>query len=177
MGQSSGGHLASLLGTLAQMNGPDGVSSRVQAVVSLYGPSDLTGLMSFSHLAHEPARALPGRAGDRQRADRATEASPIEHVTADAPPMLLIHGDDDAWVPLDQSVRMAQALDRAGVLHRLIVVHGARHGFETALEDPVKRDLVPEIVDFLNERGSGGPSEAAARERLRAQSPNGDFSG
>ena len=63
--------------------------------------------------------------------------------------MLLIHGDDDAWVPLDQSVRMSQALDRVGVFNTLIVIPGARHGFETDLADPVKRDLVPEIVDFL----------------------------
>ena len=35
---------------------------------------------------------------------RALQASPLEQVTASAPPMLLIHGDDDAWVPLDQSV-------------------------------------------------------------------------
>ena len=41
MGQSSGGHLASLLATLPDEPGPDGVSSRVQAVVSFYGPSDL----------------------------------------------------------------------------------------------------------------------------------------
>ena len=60
IGQSSGGHLAALLGTLPAVNGPDGVSSRVQAVVSLYGPSDLTRLMHFRHLAHEPARALLG---------------------------------------------------------------------------------------------------------------------
>ena len=148
MGQSSGGHLASLLATLPEEKGPDGVSSRVQAVVSFYGPSDLPGLINFRHLAHEPARALLGGAGSEQ-ADRARRASPIEHVTLDDPPMLLIHGTDDLWVPLDQSVRMAKALDRAGVPHGLIVVDGARHGFETALKEPVNRDLVPEIVDFL----------------------------
>jgi acetyl esterase/lipase len=148
LGQSSGGHLASLLATLPDSPGPDGVSSQVQAVVNFYGPSDLVGLMGFRRLAHEPVRAFLGEQV-AESTSRADQASTLSHVTADAPPMLLIHGDDDVWVPLDQSVRMAQALERAGVPHRLIVVKGARHGFETALIDPVARDLIPEIIDFL----------------------------
>jgi acetyl esterase/lipase len=148
MGQSSGGHLASLLATLPEEKGPDGVSSRVQAVVSFYAPSDLAGLMSARHLTHEPARAFLGDAASGP-SDRALEASPIEHVTPDDPPMLLIHGTDDAWVPLDQSVRVAESLSRAGVPHRLIVVNEARHGFETMLKEPMDRDLLPEILAFL----------------------------
>jgi acetyl esterase/lipase len=148
MGQSSGGHLASLLASLPGENGPDGVSARVHAVVSFYGPSDLPALATSRHLAHEPARAFLGETANSP-SDRAREASPIEHITRDIPPMLLIHGTDDAWVPLDQSVRMSKALDRAGVPHRLIVVEGARHGFETLLDDPVDRDLLPEILAFL----------------------------
>ncbi len=148
MGQSSGGHLAALLATLPESRGPDGVSSRVQAVVNLYGPSDLVGLINFRRLAREPARAFLGDLV-AESTSGATQASPLDQVNADAPPMLLVHGDDDAWVPVDQSVRMAKALDRAGVPNRLIVVEGARHGFETAIEAPVKRDLLPEIVDFL----------------------------
>jgi acetyl esterase/lipase len=148
VGQSSGGHLASLLATLPEAIGPDGVSSRVQAVVNFYGPSDLAGLMRIRGLSHEPARTFLGEAV-AGLTDRATLASPLDQVTTDAPPMLLIHGDDDAWVPVDHSVRMAHALDRLGIPYRLIVVHGARHGFETALKTPIERDLIPEIVDFL----------------------------
>jgi acetyl esterase/lipase len=148
MGQSSGGHLASLLAMLPEEKGPDGVSSQVQAVVSLYGPSDLPSLVSSRHLAHEPAYTFLGDASSGP-SNRGAEASPIEHVSPGDPPTLLIHGADDGWVPLDQSVRMAKALDRAGVPHRLIVVAGVRHGFETLLEDPVNRDLLPEIIAFL----------------------------
>jgi acetyl esterase/lipase len=148
MGQSSGGHLASLIATLPEENSPDGASARVQAVVNFYGPSDLPRLIRFRELAHEPALAFLGDEAHRP-SDRAGEASPIEHITRDVPPMLLIHGTDDAWVPLDQSVRMANALDRAGVPHRLLVVDGARHGFETLFTDPVERDLLPEILGFL----------------------------
>ncbi len=59
-GQSSGAHLAALLGTLPDEPGIDGVSSRVQAVVSLYGPTDLEHLMGARHLEREPARILLG---------------------------------------------------------------------------------------------------------------------
>ena len=148
MGQSAGGHLAALLGTLPDLRDGEGVSSRVQAVVSFYAPYDLAGLMISRRLAHEPVRNLLGNTAS-PLFDRASEASPIQHVTKDDPPMLLIHGSDDAWVPLAQSVRMAAALATAGVAHRLIVVEGARHGFETLLESPARRDLLPEILAFL----------------------------
>jgi acetyl esterase/lipase len=148
MGISAGGHLAGLLGTLAEERGPDGVSSRVQAVVSFYGPSDLGGLMISRRLSHEPVRTLLGD-GPSRSADLAAEASPISHVTHDDPPFLLLHGSDDLWVPLDQSVRMASALAIVGVPYRLIVVPGARHGFGLTVEYPTNRDLLPEIVGFL----------------------------
>ena len=44
---------------------------------------------------------------------------------------------------------MAEALERAGVPNRLIVVDGARHGFEAMVREPVERDLLPEILAFL----------------------------
>jgi acetyl esterase/lipase len=148
LGISAGAHLAAMLGTQSEEQGPDDVSSRVQAVVSFYGPSDLTTLIRSRRLSHEPVRRLMG---DRPSwsADRVAEASPISHVTPDDPPFLLLHGTDDRWVPLDQSVRMASTLAIAGVPHRLIVVPGARHGFDMTVEYPTHRDLLPEIISFL----------------------------
>jgi acetyl esterase/lipase len=148
MGQSAGGHLAALIGTAPEERGPDGVTSRVQAVVSFYGPCDLTGLMTARRLTHEPVRVFLGDAASAP-ADHAVAASPVHHVTNDDPPVLLLHGSDDAWVPLGQSVRMAAALASAGVPHRLIVVEAARHGFEALVEYPQRRDLLPEILAFL----------------------------
>jgi acetyl esterase/lipase len=147
-GQSAGGHLAALLATLPDERADDEVSSRVQAVISFYGPTDLVGLVSARRLAHDPAFTLLGNPGS-SLAEGAAEASPVRHVTEDDPPMLLIHGSDDAWVPLDQSVTMATALAKAGVPHRLIVVEGARHGFESFVGGPKRRDLLPEIFAFL----------------------------
>jgi dipeptidyl aminopeptidase/acylaminoacyl peptidase len=44
-----------------------------------------------------------------------TVLSPLHYVTKDAAPFLIMHGDQDAVVPLAQSVKLAQALKRAGV--------------------------------------------------------------
>jgi len=146
LGQSSGAHLAALLGTLPDKLGTDGVSSRVQAVVSFYGPTDLARLIRTRHLDHEPARIL---LGNDETSKTEFQASPIHHVTNDDAPMLLLHGSDDKWVRPEQSARMAEALESAGVPHRLIVVDGARHGFEATVNYPVKCDLLPEILAFL----------------------------
>jgi dipeptidyl aminopeptidase/acylaminoacyl peptidase len=75
--------------------------------------------------------------------ERARAASPINHVWGDTAPMLLMHGTRDSWVPIAQSEELARVLEAAGVVHRLIRVAGARHGFEA--ED---KDLA-EIFAFL----------------------------
>jgi acetyl esterase/lipase len=148
LGQSAGGQLAALLGTLPDQPGPDGVSARVNAVIDFYGPSDLARLVETRHLAHDPVRLFLGeQAANDPVALR--DASPIEHVTNDDAPMLLLHGSDDAWVPPEQSARLAAALERAGVRHKLILIEGVRHGFEARVNTSPQRDLLSEILGFL----------------------------
>jgi acetyl esterase/lipase len=150
LGQSSGGQLAVLLGTMPDQPGPDGVSARVDAVIDFYGPSDLAALVEKRHLAHEPVRVyLRERAADNPLTLR--EASPITHVTSDDAPMLLVHGSDDAWVPPQQSTKLADSLRRAGVKHKMILVDGVQHGFEARVKTPRERDLLPEILAFLRD--------------------------
>ena len=153
MGASAGGHLAALLGT--DPDGPTGaegpahpageVSARVQAVIDFYGPTDLRALYT---LHQDPtgsiALFLGGTPDDAP--GRYEAASPIRHVSRDDPPMLLIHGDDDSRVPLDQSKALALALARADVMHHLIVVEKAHHGFGFQFD---RHDFLPDILDFL----------------------------
>jgi acetyl esterase/lipase len=143
LGQSAGAHLAALLGTLPDPGATDGVSARVAAVINFYGPSDLEALFHARHLAHDPMQIF---LGDKP----ARAASPIAHVTPNTVPMLLFHGTDDLWVPIDQSERLAAALKRSGVRNRLVRVEGARHGFEALVKAPRKQDLVDEIFAFLD---------------------------
>ena len=60
---------------------------------------------------------------------RIMAASPVDHVDADDPPMLLIHGIRDRIVPYRQSVLMAEALRRAGVSERLVLIPDVDHSF------------------------------------------------
>jgi acetyl esterase/lipase len=99
-------------------------------------------------LPSDPARIFLGGLVDSWP-ERARAASPLWNVRGDVPPMLLVHGTDDPFVPLEQSLRMAQRLSSLGVAHRLIVVPGARHGFDPQIGYPEPRDLLPEILAFL----------------------------
>jgi acetyl esterase/lipase len=162
-GSSAGGHLAALAGTsggvAALEDGAAGsvhVSSRVQAVVDYYGPTDLLNLgpdqtnppgAAFDHDAPGgPASLLIGysRSGEglgtlRRNAGNvqppypaflalARAANPITHIDALDPPTLIVHGDRDTQVALAQSRKLRDALVQAGVPADLVVVAGGEHG-------------------------------------------------
>jgi alpha-L-fucosidase 2 len=124
-GHSSGGHLAAEAALRA------GDDTRVQAFVGFAPVTDLVqdsvsrgfigaGLQGLFH--------IPRDLTDSSRALLAA-ASPINHVTAAAPPVLLVHGDADKSVPYAQSLAFKARLDAAGVPCRLITVAGAPHSF------------------------------------------------
>jgi acetyl esterase/lipase len=140
-GHSSGAHLAALLGTsggVAALEG-DGdnlkFSSRVQAVCEISGPTDLPRM--YQDVSHESSEmgpkakaaldALIGGPVDQNTA-RALAASPMNYISKDDPPFLIIHGDEDSTVPVSQSRLFAAALKAAGVDVTLDVVEGRGHG-------------------------------------------------
>ncbi len=141
LGSSAGGHLAELLGTQARGDEPE---TRVQAVVNLYGPSDLASLFK-SPGAVMPLRMYLGR-NPQEIPDRYRDASPITHASGRSAPTLIIHGEADMLVPVAQSRAMAARLNEAGVPSRVIVVPRAGHAFGLTV---MGRDLVPEIAEFL----------------------------
>ena len=136
IGGSSGGHLVSMLGMLpgegdAQAESEiDRVSARVQCVVARATPSDFvaTAATSGASALLLGIRLRPGADPSSVEMRIAREASPITHVTADDPPLLLIHGDQDDIVPYALSERFRERLAEAGVKTDLIKVSGARHG-------------------------------------------------
>lgn len=123
-GASAGGHLAAL----AALAAPD-ANPPVAGVVCWYPVTDLVALDHEATDTYE-AYLLGGPIGERL--DAAWAASPLSHVRADAPPFLLQHGDRDTWVPVDQSVRLADALRAAGGSVELEVVPHADHFFDGA---------------------------------------------
>ncbi|MGY1808646.1 alpha/beta hydrolase fold domain-containing protein [Blastococcus sp. SYSU D00669] len=134
-GESAGGHLAALLGLLTDpsLEGDVGYrdgSSAVAAVVAWYPPTDLVGFAADAaadpadpttreaQLLGAPARDVPALAA---------QASPVAHVTPDAPPFLLLHGAADRFVPCVQSERLYAALVEAGADAELDLYEGADH--------------------------------------------------
>ena len=126
MGPSAGGHLVSLLGTSDESAGWDvgeylDQSSRVQAVIAMAPITDLS--RKFPNADIETMKLVGF--GEHN----VTQASPITHVTADDPPFLLIHGDQDTLVPYEQSQLMYDRLVQMNVPAQLVIVKNADHSF------------------------------------------------
>lgn len=137
-GASSGGHLAALVGVTtgnAQLEGSlgqdSGTSSAVQAIVSWFGASDLTTILAqstpFGLSVREPAlRKLLGDAPDKVP-DIARLASPVFHISKDDPPALLLHGDQDRQMPINQLHQLQGAYEAAGLKVETLILHGVGH--------------------------------------------------
>jgi dipeptidyl aminopeptidase/acylaminoacyl peptidase len=80
---------------------------------------------------------------------------PEQNVGSDYPPTILFHGDNDTDVPHALSVRMADALARAGVEHELITIPGGGHGCDGAVDNPAVRDGLTRIRAFLRRHLAG----------------------
>jgi acetyl esterase/lipase len=137
IGASAGAHLSMLLGTMDKDDGLQGEggsadqSSKVQAVVGYFGPTDLTTQYPESSrqiVANFIGGPLAERTKDYQR------ASPLHYVNSGDAPMLIFHGTKDELVPYQQAFAMATALTKAGVPGRVEILLGHSHGWggETA---------------------------------------------
>lgn len=139
VGSSAGGHLAALVGVTnghAELEGRIGdhldQSSRVDAIVSFYGASNLQSILGqsteFGLGVRVPAlKLLLGDLPENKPA-LAQLASPVAHLDAQDPPVFLIHGDADPQMPPAQSEEFRAACEKAGVSVKLIVLPGAKHG-------------------------------------------------
>jgi acetyl esterase/lipase len=144
MGRSAGGHLVAFLGTTGDIREYDtesnaGYSSRVQAVVDLWGASDLLLMdeqsLPGSRIKHNSAdspegRLLGGPITEEPFRSMAVKVNPITYIKKgqDLPPFLLIHGDSDLSVPVGQSKILHAALQEAGGESILHIEKGAGHG-------------------------------------------------
>ncbi|MCU0786401.1 MAG: alpha/beta hydrolase, partial [Verrucomicrobia bacterium] len=140
-GSSAGGHLVALLGTTGDIKDFDkgehlDQSSRVQAVVDWFGPTDFTQMSKYSlpnskfdHDAAEAPEALLIGGPVQENKDKAARANPITYVSKADPPFLIMHGNRDNLVPYQQSELLRDALQKAGVPVTLKIIEGAGHGF------------------------------------------------
>jgi acetyl esterase/lipase len=176
LGGSSGGHLVSMLGVLDGAGDPedasqiDRASAKVQAVVAIFPPTDFLAFVRGSGGDKATVGSFLGT--NLGRNDKAAErryeaASPISHVSADDPPFLLIHGDADPVVPVEQSKLFREALAKAGVHVELKIVPGGGHG-GTILDGANAADALDGIVGWFDanlrhESGRSGGNKTGNR--------------
>jgi len=138
-GSSAGAHLAALVGVTngnADLEGHEGFftgqSSAVQAIVDLYGASDLTTILNQSTplglSVRVPALDLLLGGQPDTVADLASLASPVFHVDQSDPPLLLEHGDQDPQMPINQAHELQGAYEKLGLPVLFKVMHGSGHG-------------------------------------------------
>jgi acetyl esterase/lipase len=152
-GTSSGGHLVALMGTRAYPEN-ESTSSRVQAVLDWFGPADLLTMppnnVGNGRTAEDVANSNGAnllRATVREVPELAKDASALYQASADDAAFLIMHGDADDGVPVDQSERLHAALTEAAAESELIIFAGAGHGgkaFETA-------EARASVVRFFNQ--------------------------
>jgi acetyl esterase/lipase len=151
-GGSAGGHLSLMLGTASDEGKKDSkddvehASDRVAAVVAYFPPVDLRQWVGD--------KRFPALHFDEKLAE---SVSPIVYVSKDDPPTLLIHGDKDDLVKLDNSERILEAFKKEGVPCDLIVIKGAGHGFAGKDGKRASKALVEWFDKYLAK-----PAEAAA---------------
>lgn len=173
-GSSAGGHLVALLGTSGNVKDLEGSlgnldqSSRVQAVIDFFGPTDLLQMDAqaalnpavVSKIKHNDPKSPESRfiGGPIQEfPDKAARANPITYVSRDDPPFLIMHGDQDPLVPAAQSRILYEALQAAGVDATFHVVKGAGHGFGGP-------EIERTVDEFLARTLKGRPPQRPAGE-------------
>lgn len=163
-GHSAGGHLAALLGTTGGVADLEGAgdnsnfSSRVQAVCTMAGPADIVQFYQtvansneeMPRIAKSSIEQFLGGPIEKTRA-KAIAASPTTYASKDDAPFLIIHGENDKSIPVEQAEILAQKLKEGGVDTTLDIEKGRGHG----VGGPA---FSSEIIDFFNKHLKGGKS-------------------
>lgn len=167
-GASAGGHLASLAAVTAEggvVSKPDntdakkkkGNDTRVKAVAVFFPPTDFLNFGGTTVDARSNERmgqilkrlAFPNGLDmltEEEITQKIADISPARRVTPNAPPFLLIHGDADPVVPLQQSEALVESLKKAGVSAELVVKQGGAHPWPTIFEE------VSVIADWFDQQ-------------------------
>jgi acetyl esterase/lipase len=158
-GASAGGHLSLMQGTTGDKGNAgardpvDQVPSRIQCVACFFPPTDflnfgVTGYMLNKKTAQVPFKAafdfhdvdketrlLVPITDDEKVRELCRKISPINHVNRESAPCLIIHGDADKLVPIQQAEIFVARCKEVGVPVELVVKKGAAHGWPTILGD------------------------------------------
>jgi acetyl esterase/lipase len=159
LGRSAGGQLALLAAYTArdQTPGPnscDAQDTSVRAVISFYGPTDLA--WDYAHPGRpdviDTPRVLENYLGGSPTyaAQAYASASPIEHVSAQSPPTLFLHGGHDQLVLAENVERIIPKLEAAGVPFTYVYLPWANHGFDYNFNGWGSQIAQAELSKFLD---------------------------
>jgi len=151
-GGSAGGHLALTTGLIPASAGldrqcPGTEELKVAAIVNWFGITDVADLLDGPNMR---AYAVQWLGSLPNRVEIAKRVSPLTYVRPGIPPIISIQGDADPVVPYTHSVRLQDALAKAGVDHELITIAGGRHGNFTRAEN---LRAFTAIAAFLSKHG------------------------
>lgn len=150
-GGSAGGHLSLLVGLTDQNDKLEGEgnhadqSSRVQAVVNVFGPTEMASCHDTSSVAWIFRLFMGGT--PEEAADTYKAASPVTYASKDDPPVLTLHGDKDTLVPIAQARLLDEKMKAAGAKHTLKVFEGQGHGFGGKYQE----EAINAMWDFFDE--------------------------
>jgi len=160
-GSSAGGYLASLVGTSSCIESLEeantsamGASSRVQAVIDFYGPTDFLIMDELPddcqnpmvHLDPDSPESLLLGCNVQECPDRVKIANPVTYITEDDPPFLIFHGTSDCTVTPGSSILLEEQLNKNGISVELHLLPGAGHGGKEFVSPEIKKL----VLDFLN---------------------------
>jgi len=165
-GSSAGGHLAALLGTtsgISQLEGYGGYpeeSSVVQAVATYFGPADLT-TSDWGFIDKLGFLVVFGTSKNWPK------ASPINYLTTDDAPFLVIGGDRDDRVDVRQPQMMYAKLRAVGVPAELLIVKNCDHEFapKGGALNPSRHAVTQRLADFFDKNIRSVQSEALPSPR------------
>ena len=157
-GSSAGGHLVALMGTLPYPEN-ESVSSRVQAVCDWFGPTELLTMppnnvgegRTEEDVANSNGAKLLG-CTVKDCPELARQASAYDNVSKDDAPFLIMHGDEDPGVPIQQSIQFYERLRKIGVPVQYEVVEGAGHGGKLFDTPEVKATVRAFFDQYLKRR-------------------------
>lgn len=156
MGESAGGYLAAMAALAGDRAFDVGAfteySSKVQAACPWYPPTDVTGFPYPSPV--EAAASMESLLLGKNvmlNKEEAVKICPVSFVTKDAPPFLIIHGDNDHTVPFSQGEILHDKLEEAGADVKLLVLEGADHADKPFFQEELWQRIIGFFKDKLGE--------------------------
>jgi sialate O-acetylesterase len=165
IGSSAGGHLALMTGFI----GPEaklepeqpypGISTSVKAVVDLYGITNLLTRQEIDKNGRPLCKFKQGKIEKflgvslKDNPGLWELASPVNHISPDDPPVLILHGTKDNTIDYLQSIELAEKLAETGVEHALHFVENVGHTFSLQYDSKGNKlpdDLSLLVIEFFN---------------------------